>query len=256
MENTDVFFAGNNLSLIIRANLIDHDFNKLPSREINIYKLARANKSILTSAEYSSKEVTVTFHLKGCDRAESESVLSTLKSYLRTVNAPLIVMQGDIETTYNDATLNEANMSWFSNVIIITLVFIVADPIGFSDVTEVLLETTITNSSASNLIANNGSFDAEPTINVIVSAVTGGIAQSLTIKNEETGQGITLIRTWADGDTVEIDTDNKTVVINGGNSDFSGQFPTFPPGSGSLGYSDTFTTRTVDLTATYQKHYI
>lgn len=256
LEDTQVYFAGNDLESIIGASLIDHNFNNLPNRQLNIYKLARANKSILTSAEYSNKEVTVRFHLKGCDRGETETVMEELKSFLRSINQPLIVRQAEKDITYNDATLNEINFEWFSNKILLTLVFTVADPIGYEDDNTALLNTTITTSTSSNPIENTGSFDAEPIVNLTITTVTGATDQSLSIKNEETGQGITLTRTWSNGDTVEIDSLNKLVTINGTNSDFSGQFPVFPPGSGSLGYTDTFTTRSVDLSAEYQKHYI
>lgn len=256
MEDDVVYFAGNDLSVIVGAALINHDFNNLPTRELSIYKLARANKSVLTSAEYSQKEVTVQFHLRGCDRGETEAVMVSLKSYLRPVNQQLIVSQAGVDVTYNNATMNELNYTWYSNKMLITLVFTVADPIGFEEDETVMLNTTVTVAASSNPINNAGSFDAEPVVNMTVTTVTGGSNQSLAIKNEETGQGITLTRTWTDGDTVEIDSDNKTVTINGTNSDFTGQFPTFPPGTGSLGYSDTFSTRSVDLTVTYQKHYL
>lgn len=256
MEDTDVYFAGNNLAILVGASLIDHNFNDLPSRQLSMYKLARANKSVLTSAEYSNKEATISFHLKGCDRGETEEVMETLKSYLRPINSPLIVKRGGNELTWSDATLNEINYRWFSNKIILTLVFVIADPVGFIDTNTTMLVTTVTTSSSSSAVVNEGSFDAEPVINVLVTSVTGGTSQSMSLKNEETGQGITITRTWANSDTVEIDSTNKTVTINGANSDFSGQFPKFPPGTGSLGYSDTFTSRSVDLTAVYQKTYI
>lgn len=256
LTDTQVYFAGNDLSILVGASLIDHNFNDLPNRELNVYKLARANKSVLTSAEYASKEVTVSFHLRGCDRGEAESVLEDLKSYLRPINLPLVVSQAEKDISYDAATLNELNYEWFSNKIVLTLVFMVADPIGYQDTNTTLLTTSITSSTSSNAIQNDGSFDAQPTINIILNTVTGGSNQSMSLKNEETGQGITLTRTWANGDTVEIDSNNKTVTINGANSDFSGQFLSFPPGVGSLGYSDTFTTRSVDITATYQKHFI
>lgn len=256
LTDTQVYFSGNDLSLVVGAYIIDHDFNKLPERIVAINKLARSNKSVVTSAEYSAKEVSVIFHLYGCDRDEAEEALVALKGQLRTVNGDLVVKQASIDTTYSDATLNEISYEWFSNKIILTLVFIVADPIGYEDSNTVLLNTTITASTASNAVSNAGSFDAEPIINITVTTVTGGTDQSLSVTNEETGQGITLTRTWANGDTVEVNSDAKTVVINGASSDFTGQFPVFPPGTGSLGYSDTFTTRSVNLSVTYQKHYV
>lgn len=256
MTDDQVYFAGNDLSILVGAALTDHDFNNLPNRVLSLHKLARANKSVLTSAEYSSKEATVNFIIKGCDRGESEAVMERLKSYLRPINSPLIVSQAEREITFDDATLNEVNYRWVSNKLVVTLVFVIADPVGHEDTNTILLNVTVTTSTSSNAVDNDGSFDSEPIINVLVTTVTGGTAQSMSIKNEETGQGITMTRTWANSDTVEIDSSDKTITINGAISDYTGQFPTFPPGNGSLGYSDTFSTRSVGLTATYQKRFI
>lgn len=76
LTDTQVFFDGNDISAIAGASLVNHDFNQLPNRDIRTYKLARANKSITTSAEYKDKQVTVAFHLRGCDRSEAEQVFS------------------------------------------------------------------------------------------------------------------------------------------------------------------------------------
>lgn len=253
LEETDVYFGGNNLADIAGASLIDHDFNQLPQRDVKSYKLARANKSITTTAEYSSKEATVRFHLRGCDRADAERVLNDLKSYLRPVSKPLIVSQGGADVIYKGSTLNEANMSWFSNKIIITLVFLVSDPVGYEDATTQLVNEAVTNSTATIGVDVGGSFDIEPRIILDYAAITGGSSKSLTVKNEETGQGITIDGDFTTGDTIEINSANKTVIMNGASIDFGGQFPVFPPNAGSFGYVDTFTTRTVDIIVTYEK---
>lgn len=256
LADNSVFFAGNDLSIIVGATLIDHNFNDLPSRELSMSKLARANKSVLTSAEYSSKEVTVSFHLRGCDRGDTEIVLSTLKSYLSPVNKPLIVSQAHADVTYPTATLNELNYEWLSNKILITLVFTVADPIGYQDITTSLVNKTITTASDTSPITISGSFEAEPIISAILTTVTGAVAQSMSFRNGDTGQGITITRTWANGDTVQVDVANKVVYINSAISDFTGQFPVFATGSQSLTYSDTFTTRSLALSATYKIRFL
>lgn len=64
-------------------------------------------------------------------------------------------------------------------------------------------------------VNNTGSFLAEPTFNLVVSAVTGATNQSITVKNNVTGQGITITRTWTASDILEIDSAAKTVRING-----------------------------------------
>lgn len=255
LTDTQVYFDGNDLSVVAGASLINHDFNALPNRDIKTYKLARVNKSITTSAEYSDKRVSVDFHLKGCDRGAAEAVLADLKSILRSVSKDLIVSQGNIDTTYSGATLNAIEMRWLFNIIIITLSFEVSDPIGFQDSDTTLLSANVTSSTSTSAITVSGSFDALPVITLSYTSISGGTGQELSIKNEETGQGITLSQDFATSDTVEINSKTKKVIMNGSEIDYSGVFPVFPPGSGAFGYVDTFTTRDVDITITYNKRY-
>jgi len=238
---------------VVGASLIDHNFNDAPHREIKTHKLARADKSVTTSAEYSEKRVTVTFILRGCERSDTESVMSSLKSLLRTINQELKVSQSGADTIYKSATLESFEYRWVSNKMIITLSFVVADPISYEDATRTMLTTTVTSSSSSNNISNDGSFDAEPIISLSYTSITGGTAQELSVKNEETNQGLTLSGNFASSDSIQINVADKTVIKNGALIDFSGQFPVFKPGLGVFGYNDTFTTRNVDISVTYVK---
>ncbi len=43
LTDSQVYFSGNDLSIIVGASLIDHNFNDIPSRELAMSKLARAN---------------------------------------------------------------------------------------------------------------------------------------------------------------------------------------------------------------------
>ena len=44
-----------------------------------------------------------------------------------------------------------------------------------------------------------------------------------------------------------VDSQELVVTLNGGAIDFEGLFPTFPPGAQTVGYTDTFSTRNVDI---------
>lgn len=250
---TSVFWDGNDLSGVAGANLYNHDFNALPNREIKINKLAREDKSVITTAEYSSKEVTVFLHLFGCERADAELVLRNLKALLQQINKELIVNQAGEETKYI-ATLNQVSHEWFGGKLKVTLVFVCSDPIGqATTATTGIATTNITTQTINIALDIEGSFIAEPVITLTMTDITDGTDVTVTVKNNIIGQGISLTRDWADGDIVTIDSAEKTVTINGGDSDFSGIFPFFYPGDQVLGYIDGFSARDVDLTLTYVK---
>ena len=256
LTDTQIFFDGNDISAVAAANIIDHDFNQLPRRELKTYKLARANKSITTSAEYSEKEVSVSFHLRGCTRSDAELVLSNLKALLRGVAKDMIVSQFGSDITYKGASLTSTEFRWFSNKIILTLVFQVANPVGFEDTLYELLSLNVTSQTNTSAISVDGSFDALPIISLTYNSVTGGTGQTVDIKNEETGQGMTISQDFATNDTLTIDSDRKVVTMNGAEIDFSGNFPVFQPGSGAFGYVDTFSDRDVDIVIEYRKRYV
>ena len=109
--------------------------------------------------------------------------------------------------------------------------------------------TTFASDGSSFIV--NGSYIAEPIINVTINSVTGGTSGSVSIFNASTNQGITVTGDFTAGSQLEIDCSQYTVRLNGVNMDFEGLFPTFPPGAQRIGYSDTFTTRDVDVTVTY-----
>lgn len=250
--STSCFFDGNDLSGVSGARLYNHDFNSLPQRGLNINKLAREDKSILTSAEYSSKEVPINLHLYGCTRAEAELVLRNLKAVMQLTNRELVVNQAGEETKYI-ATLNQVSHEWFGGKVKVTLIFTCSDPIGQATTPTESIDENNTAQSANFALDIEGSFIAEPVISLTFNSITSGTGATITLKNNIIGQGISLTRDWVTGDLVTIDSFNKTVVINGAGSDFSGIFPFFYPGNQVLGYVDSFSARDVDIVLTYIK---
>lgn len=252
MSHHEVSFDGNDLSAFTGIELYNHDFNRLPKREIKINKIARRDLSIITSSEYSSKEISVFFELCGGGRGDTEVLMAFLKSLVQTQNALLVVLQGDEQTEYT-ATMNEFNHSWLGTRAIVEIVFIASDPIGRNqDETTMASIVGITTSTSSASFEVQGSATAYPIITVTVSAVTGGTGQTISVINSRTNQGITIEANWANGDILVIDSYAMEARINGAIVDFTGIFPQFNTGLGQIGYSDSFTTRTVTLSAVYQ----
>lgn len=251
MDKYSCKFAGNDLSLVPGVDLHNHEFNTLPERDIKINKLARRDKSIITSSEYSQKTIPVYMEVCSGGRADTEDTLTFLKSLVQPQNGLLEVSQGGVDVEYT-ATMNEFNIVWEGTTALVTILFLASDSIGKQSDSETLadiLAITTTNASLSMVIA--GSATAYPIITVAINAVTGATNKQITVANGKTGQGITIERTWAANDILIIDSLNMTVTINGGVIDFTGKFPEFPAGSAQITYLDNFTTRDVDLTSVY-----
>lgn len=251
MDSYSVSFNGNDLSILPGIDLYNHEFNRLPTREVRIFKVARRNLSIITSSEYSQKEITVQLEVCSESRSGTEDLLTTLKALVQTQNAPLVVSQGGTDVEYT-ATMNEFNIEWDSYKAYVTIVFIASNPIGQEQQTQTLFNITgNTLARVTNTFTAQGSASAFPVISITVNTVTGGTAKQILVENARTGQGIRINETFANGDVIIIDSENLQVTKNGVQIDFSGMFPVWASGSQQVVYGDTFTTRDVDINATY-----
>ena len=257
MDQYAVRFSGNDISQVSGVDLYNHDFNKLPQREIKINKIARRDLSIITSAEYSQKEITVNMDVCSGSRADTEATLTLLKSLLQPQNAALVASQGGVDVEYSEATMQELSIEWLGATAIVTIIFIASDPIGKQSELETLVTlSAMTVASTSENITVGGSAMAYPLITVTVTAVTGGTGGSIIVTNGRTLQGITVTGDWTAGDILEINSQLLTVTVNGSIVDFDGMFPQFPAGTQQITYLDTFTTRTVTLNAVYQPRFV
>lgn len=236
----------------------DTDVYSAPPISLQDEKLAEADGSVIVKRTVEPK----VFLCEGYMEADTISALDTL---LDTFKRNLNKQEQNFDIDYADSVrryvasprnmiisrpkgLNTA--SW-------SVEFLAANPVG-SDVDQstLLASTAITSSQASSAITVNGSYKAEPVITMTLSAVTGGTSKTVTITNDSTLRGLTITRTWSAADVLEIDCLNKTVYINDTVVEFSGQFPSWEPGVSAIGYLDDFTTRTVDISATYYVRYL
>jgi len=248
MKNLSVKFNSNDISEIQGVWLYNYDATTLPERDVKIHKIARRSLSIITSAEYSQKAIPVFLRVCSGDRQDTEATLTQIKGLLQPQNGTLEVQQSGEQYQYT-ATMNEFNIEWDASYAYVTIIFIASTPVASSVATNNLfsLDTTLGSDGASFIV--NGSYIAEPLTAITINAVTGGTG-SLSIFNASTNQGITISGSFSDGDIIEIDSNNYTVLVNGASTDFEGLFPVFPPGSQRVGYSDTFSSRDVSITGT------
>lgn len=249
MQEYSVKFNSNDLKDVVGVWLYNYTATDLPQRDIKIHKLARRSLSIITSSEYTQKAIPVMMRVCSGDRQDTELTITQIKGLLQPQNGELVVRQSGEDYKYT-ATMNEFNIEWVGSSAYVVIVFLASTPIASAVATDVLTTFNTTLPSDGSSFTVEGSYLAEPLFNIVINAVTGGTG-SISIFNASTNQGITVSSTFTGGSQLEIDSTEYTVKLNGINLDFEGLFPTFPPGVQRLGYSDTFSTRNVDITATY-----
>lgn len=249
MQNYSVKFGGNDISTIPGVSIYNYNATDLPQRDVLIHKIARRSLSIITSSEYTQKNIYIMMRVCSGTRQDSEATITDIKGNLQLQNQDLEVTQSGGQYKYT-ATMNEFVIEWDGAIAWATVGFIASTPIASSANSSSLFSfnTLLPSDSASFLV--DGSYDAEPLINLLINSVTGGTG-SISIFNSSTNQGITISGTFTAGDSIEIDSKNYIVTHNGSNIDFEGIFPTFPAGSQRVGYTDTFSSRNVDVNGTY-----
>lgn len=249
MKEYSCKFNGNDLSQVNGVWLYNYNATDLPERDIKLHKLARRSLSIVTSAEYTQKSIPVMMRVCSGTRQDTEETLTDIKGLLQPQNGELVLKQSNELFKYT-ATMNEFNIEWVGSTAYVVIVFVASTPIAEAVDSDTLVSfnTTLPSDGASFIV--DGSYVAEPVIDITINSVTGGTGE-ISIFNASTNQGIIVTGTFSAGQHLEIDCVNYTVTLAGVNMDFEGIFPTFPPGSQRIGYTDTLTTRNVDITVSY-----
>ncbi len=96
-----------------------------------------------------------------------------------------------------------------------------------------------------------------PIITVTYSAIgSAPVLGMVSIGNDSTGQQINVLRTWSATDVLVVDCKQNTVTANGVAASFTGAFPAFSVGSGTLDYLDNFASRTFTISAVCYRQYL
>lgn len=120
------------------------------------------------------------------------------------------------------------------------------------DGSRVLLDIsgTHTTSPINFTVANAGTAKTDPI--VTVSVVTAGALTALAIENMENDEIITITRAWANGDTLEVNGEEKTVKVNGTAVDYTGVIPKANAGDNAFQVTATGSGYTIGIS---EKHY-
>lgn len=232
-----------------------------PQTNVQIDQLAHADGGRIVQQFMASKSFTITGTIYGGTVGGMQAAIDTFKAAMSQPNgiltyatdtqpARIIYCTASQVGIQNDTGLSNAQF---------TVQFESADgtswDTGLYSNTLMLSAKGVTTASSSYPVNVLGSYKAQPDIFVTLASLSGGVNQSISITNGATLRGMTVTRTWAVGDTLEIDSLNMLVYVNSAPVDFIGQFIEMTPGPNSLRYVDTFTARSVSITATYTKRW-
>lgn len=260
MYNTSLIFDGFDISTISGFSVFDYNANNLPTRDFKTFKLARQNRSVTTTADYSIKSIPVFGIIKDCTRESAEETLAAVREKLQGVNKILQAPQYNRNIQYRDTTLSSMTETFIANNMSVVMLFTASDPIGIDTVTQDLIDpgdqnTTVSPTSYSMTFEGSAPNQA-PIITITVNSVTDGTAESIELLNVVTGAKLTVTRDWVNGDVLVVDTFDSQVTLNGIAVFYTGRIPLFQAGAQTLRYSDTFTARDVDVEAEYNARFV
>lgn len=235
------------------------DIHQIPKTTLEMYALARLDASKFVGINYPQRKITIDMVLSGNNAANMEQNLDTLKGYLSAQDANLDIPYANDVRRFVATLENIMVAANTGSFLPFSAEFGCSDPVGRSTTSTSISLSSITSASSTQGITIGGTYRALPVWTITVTAVTGGTTKAITFGNPTTGQTVTITRTWSNGDVVVIDCYARTVTVNGTAANFTGAIPywdTTNVAAQTASYVDTFSTRTVAITAAYNKRYL
>lgn len=258
MSKPTVSFNGSDLaSSVTGLIIISTDPYRAPNRDLAIGKIANTEKSVTSAAFFRDKKINVGVTIGRDTRELFEASLDQLNALLQVREAALVLSYGSATRQWTATMSNVAVSEIYGGYATLNIEFQCSDPIGKDTSSTSLFSESLTGANKTHSFTIGGTaYWQQPIITITYSALTGGTAKNVVIGNAATGQQLTITRDWAAADVLEIDSQAKTVKVNGVEVAFTGAIPEWNPGSGSMDYSDTLTTRTRTISAIYYKRYM
>lgn len=252
----DIVFNGFSLQ---NANIVTNKRNieDLPSIDFNTFKIPNENGEGIVSRYYRAKTIKIRGSLRTNTSAELEALIDTMKKALRKVSGNLdIKINGKIRRYI--ATLVRGNSIFNREKYNITflpfeLTFECVDPFGKeidSEVNELFSQNSQT---ITQEVEHLGNVEAKPSINVYIQSQSN--LTSLIIENLTTSERMAINRAFADNDVIQINSEDKTVKVNGVLVDYSGVFLKLEPDTNSIQFAFVCDSVVYNLSIKHQKTY-
>jgi hypothetical protein len=251
-------FDSNALTSVTGVTVLATNPYQPANRKLTIGDVARSDKSNINSAFYSKRTITVRVGISRDTRDLLEASFDNLLAILQGIEKPLILRQSGANrqytATYADYSIRQSGGSYLE----LDLIFETSDHFGYDVAATTLLTITgFTSNYKSDQMTFDGSAPWQvPVITITFTSITSTGTKAVTVANAATGQSVVVSRTWTTGDVLQIDSQNKTVKVNGSEVAFTGSIPEFQKGVGYWVYSDTFTARTFNALIQYFRRYV
>lgn len=230
---------------------IDH--LRLAPRNNQLETLANRDGAVLVQSHLGTKPILIEGYYDGPTAASAQVMYDTLAQALNRQERPLIIPHANSVRRYT-ATPENVILSEPKGLNRLTFSFEFVVPRGSAveQVATELFDSTILTASSTIQMAIEGSVVARPLITLTFTSVTGGTGKTVSVRNARDYVGLTFTRDFVTGDVISIDSENFQIYVNGVITEPDGRMPTWAPGMGALFYSDTFTNRQVQITASYK----
>lgn len=205
-------------------------------RDIDMMQIGREDGLAMIDAKFNQKVIPIEISIHKSNEDDLTTALSTIKEYLSGIDKDLI-LQGEDDTIalVYKATVKSMNEIRYDKFTAKLQVDFYA-PLGraksqtqstnaFDNITDWQYQDTVTIS---------GSYNAKPVIRITFT--DAGTCDSIQFTNTTTNTQIQVdhASTFATGDILIIDCENKTVTLNGVDYNFDGVFPLFVKGSNNF----------------------
>lgn len=262
--NGDLTYNSNDLQTFDPATATGINTNQIlhtdvPQQVADLLALADTDGSVIPDINYPSRIVKIAGSIHGSSQSDLDSRIDTFKGYFNGKNKNLDITYGASTRRYI-ATKNSLGISRQDHALFATfaLEFICTNPFGLdTSATTLINSANYTGATLTSTPTIGGTAPYQlPVFTITIDALTG-TGDYIQISNDNNTQEMLLYGLGLTaGDVIVIDCVNRIVTVNDVEVDYIGTFLVLEPGSGSITYTDGFTTRTVDILATYIKRYL
>ena len=238
---SDVYFGGDNLSEILKTQILKYDLMQVPDSVTSTARIAMTHKSS-SSRYFTAKPITVQFvtETQDSDITELEAILARLRVISQTRWRDLNLVAGILTNnageweydsdnlTWHDTRIADFNINLSGKTAIITITFIADNPIGYANIAQELFSDS--GVTAAELTYDLSDIDIQgtfylqtPKFTLEINSVTLGADPSFTISNGFAN--LVYTGTIEAGDVFIIDTNEVQVLRNGNEVDFDGALP-------------------------------
>jgi len=253
MRNISINNYNLDLTNDIVVKKLEHD--SMPIRDFTLQELARRDKAMIVSSQYTPKKIIIEGQIKGDNMDDLEVNIDTFKKSIAGTSITFAIQYASGTRNYTVAlsSFTISRESFHINYVPFTLELTATDPMGYGT-SYTKSWDGVTTSEYDCTFTALGSVYPEPIITVTINTETNmGL---LKIKNVTTGDEIQLSMDYTAGDEIVLSMITDSFTVNGTAVDFAGKIPEFVTGENKLTATFTGDARNIDMDLTYQAKYL